>query len=272
MGLYDIMDEIAAKQVTKSETGDNRILGVAVGIVAKNYDQKMPGRVCVQVPVRDDEANELQWARVAMPSGGKKWGHYFLPEVGDQVLLAFEQGNIEKPYVIGCVSKDSNPFLTKAAHEKNQYKKIITKNGSTIQFDDCEEEDGSKDKISIYTAGQAHRLLFDNEKQQVILGDKDGKNQISIKTADDSGRIDIKTEKKLTIAVGDNIEVVMNADSGTVSIKCAKLKVEASDGSEIETNGKLGLKGGNISMEASSMLKASSSGTTSIGGAPIKIG
>lgn len=65
MGLYDIMDEIAAKQVTKSETGDNRILGVVVGIVAKNYDQKMPGRICVQVPVRDDEANELQWARLA---------------------------------------------------------------------------------------------------------------------------------------------------------------------------------------------------------------
>ena len=71
MGLYDIMDEIAAKQVTKSETGDNRILGVVVGIVAKNYDQSMPGRICVQVPVRDDEANELQWARLAMPSSGK---------------------------------------------------------------------------------------------------------------------------------------------------------------------------------------------------------
>ena len=92
------------------------------------------------------------------------------------------------------------------------------------------------------------------------------------KTEEESGRIDIKTEKKLTISVGDNIQVTMNADSGTVSIKCGKFKVEATDGSELETNGKLGLKGGNVSMEASSMLKASSSGTTTIGGAPIKIG
>ena len=272
MGLYDIMDEIAAKQVTKSETGDNRILGVVVGRVANNYDQSMPGRICVQVPVRDDEANELQWARLAMPSSGKKWGHYFLPEVGDQVLLAFEHGNIEKPYVIGCVPKDSNPFLTKAVQEKNQYKKIVTKNGNTIQFEDCEEEDGAKDKISIYTPGQAHRVILDNEKKQILVGDKDGKNQISIKTEDDSGRIDVKTEKKLTLSVGDNIQVIMNADSGTVSIKCGKFKVEATDGSQIETNGKLGLSGGTVSMEASSMLKASSSGTTSIGGAPIKIG
>ena len=94
MGFYDIMDEIAARQAVKSDTGDNKILGVMPGIVAKNYDAQMPGRVCVQIPVRDEDANELKWARLAMPSSGKKWGHYFLPEVGDQVLLAFEQGNI----------------------------------------------------------------------------------------------------------------------------------------------------------------------------------
>lgn len=272
MGLYDIMDEIAAKQITKSETGDNRILGVVVGIVAKNYDQDMPGRVCVQVPVRDDDANELQWARVAMPSSGKNWGHYFKPEEGDQVLLAFEHGNIEKPYVIGCVPKENNPFLTKASHEKNQYKKIITRNGSTIQFDDCEEEDGSKDKISIYTAGQAHRLVIDNENKQITLGDKDGKNKMVIKTEDDQGNILLKTEKKLTISVGDNIKVTMNADSGTVNIKCSKFTVDASDSSEIKTSGKLGLSGGNISMQASSMLKAESSGMATISGSPIKIG
>ena len=152
MGLYDIMDEIAAKQVTKSETGDNRLLGVVVGVVAKNYDQQMPGRICVQIPVRDDKANELKWARLAMPSSGTEWGHYFLPEVGDQVLLAFEHGNIEKPYVIGCVPKDSNKFLTGSVHEKNQIKRIVTKNGSTIQFDDVENEEGKgkKDKISIF--------------------------------------------------------------------------------------------------------------------------
>ena len=74
MGLYDIMDEIAARQVTKSETGDNRILGVLTGIVAKNYDQQMPGRICVQIPVRDSEANEQKWARVAMPYSGTNRG------------------------------------------------------------------------------------------------------------------------------------------------------------------------------------------------------
>lgn len=272
MSLYDIMDEIAAKQITKTETGDNRIMGVVIGIVAKNYDNKMPGRVCVQVPVRDAQANELQWARVAMPSSGKKWGHYFLPEEGDQVLLAFEQGNIEKPYVIGCIPKDNNTFLTRSANDKNRYKKITTRNGNTIQFEDDEDAEGTKDKISIFTPKETHKLVLDNERKQIILGDKDGKNQLMIRTEDDSGNITIKTEKKLTINVGDNIRVIMNSDSGTVSIKCGKFTVDASDGSQIQTNGKLGLSGGNVSLEASSMLKVESSGITTIGGSPIKLG
>lgn len=92
MGLYDEIDRITEKQIMKTETGDNRIFGVMLGIVAKNYDKNMPGRVCVTIPVRDQEANELKWARVSMPSSGSKWGHYFLPEVGDMVLLAFEKG------------------------------------------------------------------------------------------------------------------------------------------------------------------------------------
>lgn len=270
MGLYDIMDEIAAKQVVKSETGDNRMLGVVVGVVAKNYDQQMPGRVCVQIPVRDKDANELKWARIAMPSSGKDWGHYFVPEVGDQVLLVFEQGNIEKPYVIGCIPKDTDQFLKKAVHEKNQYKKIITKNGSTIQFDDVAEGEGANDKISIYTPKNAHQFILDNEKKKILIGDKDSKNCVSIET--EKGSIEIKAEKKLTMKVGDNIEVVMNSDSGTVSVKCGKFKVEASDGTTIETSGKLGLTGGNVSMEASSVFKISSSGMASIGGSPIKIG
>ena len=102
MGLYDIIDEITERQVMKTETGDNRIWGVMVGIVAKNFDPNssasggtktgadaMDGRVCVTIPTRDKDANELKWARVAMPSGGSKWGHYFLPEVGDQVQLLY---------------------------------------------------------------------------------------------------------------------------------------------------------------------------------------
>ena len=113
---------------------------------------------------------------------------------------------------------------------------------------------------------------MDNERKQITVGDEKGKNQIVIRTEEEQGNISIKTDKKLTITVGDSIKVTMNADSGTINVKCNKLMVNASDSGKISTNGKLGLSGGNVAIEASSMLKAGSSGMTPIGGSPIKIG
>lgn len=270
MGLFDIMDEIAEKQVMKTETGDSRIFGVVTGIVAKNYDADMPGRVCVTIPVRDAEANELQWARIAMPASGKKWGFYFLPEVGDQVLLAFEQGNIEKPYVIGCIPKDSNSFLTRTADEKNQYKKIVTKNGNTILFEDNEEGEGEKDKIEIQTAKEAYQIALDNEKQRISVKDKDGKNAFYLNT--ENGSIQIKAEKKVTIEVGSNVKLTLNGESGGVQLECSKLTVKAENSINAESSGTMKLAGSNLKVEASSVLNIESSGAAMLGGTPLKLG
>ncbi len=270
MGLFDVVDEIAKNQIEKTETGDNRIFGVLLGVVTKNYDQNLPGRVCVSVTVRDAQANELLWARVAMPSGGSGWGHYFLPEVGDQVLIAFEQGNIDKPYIIGCINKNADNFLKKAADEKNQYKKIITRNGNTIYFEDNKEGDGAKDKIKIETAGTAHKIELDNENKQIIISDKEGKNKISIKT--EKGQMEIRAAQKISIFAGDNIELTMNGSNGTTLLKTQKFNVEATDSIKLSSNGRMELSGGNVSVNANSMFKVESSGPVAVSGTPIKLG
>lgn len=270
MGLFDVIDEIAERQIMKTETGDNRIFGVMVGTVAKNYDQDMPGRVCVTIPVRDTDANELQWARVAMPSHGKEWGHYFQPEIGDQVLLAFEQGNIEKPYVIGCVAKDSNKFLKGASDKNNQYKKIVTKNGNAIIFEDNPQGEGEKDKITIETAKNTHSILLDNEKNEIVIKDKDNKNFIEMRTQ--NGQMNIKADTRLSIQVGDNIKLTMNGNNGGVTLECSKLTVKTTGNTTVEATGGLKATGSNLTLQANSLLKASSSGVAIIGGSPIKIG
>ena len=270
MALFDIIDDITEKQVMKTETGDNRIFGVVLGIVANNYDKDMPGRVCVSVPTRDKDANELKWARVAMPYSGSKWGYYFLPEVGDQVLLVFEQGNIEKPYIIGCIPKNNDKFLKDSVHEKNQFKNIVTKNGNTIALEDNPEGDGQKDKITIKTSQTTHRLELDNDKKVMVLSDKDGKNQIRVKT--EEGQMVVMAEKKMVVKVGDNIQLIMNSENGTVSLKAPKLKIEASDNVKVNSSGAVSVTGGNMSMEANSMMKVSSSSAVIIQGTPIKLG
>lgn len=272
MSLYDIMDEITAKQINKTELGENRILGLLTGLVIENYEKKMPGRVRVQIPVRDENANVLKWARVAMPFGGEKWGHYFLPETGDQVLLAFEEGNIEKPYVIGCIPKDNSRLLSTAVDEHNQYKKIQTRHGSVITFvDGKDSEEGDKDKILVETAKKLHRLELDNEKNQIIISDKDRKNTIIIQT--ENGKMEVKAEKKLVIQVGDNIEISMNGENGAIDVKCSTLKGQAGKALKLETDGSGSLKASaGLQLEGGSQAKLSSSGQTALEGSLIKIG
>ncbi|MCR5251311.1 MAG: phage baseplate assembly protein V [Lachnospiraceae bacterium] len=273
MALFEIVDEIAKKQVEKTETGDNRIDGILLGQVTKNYDENMKGRVCVSIHTRDADSNELLWARVMQPSSGKSWGHYFLPEVGDQVLVAFEQGNIERPYVIGCIPLVNDKFLTKSVHEKNRIKRIVTRHGSTIIFeDDDEDTDGGKDTISIITAAEEHKILMNNEKDLIQISDKDGKNIIKINTADGKGNIEVQTDKKLTVKVGDNITLTMNGSNGTVELNASKINMKATESIKLEANGSVEITGANTTLKGNSMTKVESSGPVTVSGTPIKLG
>lgn len=270
MSLYEIIDDMARKTVTKTETGDNRIFGVAVGVVAKNYHKDMPGRLCVSISVRDKDANELKWARLAMPFSGKGWGCYFMPEVGDQVLLIFEGGNIEKPFIIGSVPKDDNPFLTQSADEKNQNKRIVTRNGSTILFEDNRDGDGDKDKITIQTAKKKHTIQMDNENKKILLKDEKGDNQIEMMT--EAGQMNITAQSKLTIKVGDSIKITLNGETGAIKIKANELSAETSQQLKLQTDGTASLKGAQLTLAGSSMVKAESSGIIKISGSPVNLG
>jgi len=273
MSLYDVIDDISHRQIGKTETGDERIFGVVIGVVVRNYDQAMGGRVCVSIPTRDEGANELHWARLVQPSSGKEWGYYFLPEVGDQVLLAFENGNIEKPYVLGGVPLDNNKFLTDSVDQDNRIKRIVTKHGSTITFEDSAADDqGGQDKIRIETAGSEHVVEMDNAGDKITIQDKEGNNSIEISTAEGQGSITIQAESKLTIRVGDTITLTMTGESGAVKLSANSLNIEASQSASVQTDGMLKLEGSTVSEKASSVFKLESSGAVTMSGSPIKIG
>lgn len=286
MGLYDIIDEITERQVTKTETGDNRIWGVTVGIVAKNFDplstsaggsnsgaDAMDGRVCVTIPTRDAEANELKWARVAMPSSGSKWGHYFLPEVGDQVLLAFEGGSIEKPYVIGCIPKTSDKFLKDSVDKDNQYKRIVTRHGTSILFEDnSSDEEGKKDKLTIQTAGKTLQILLDNENEKIRIGDKAKEDFIEMYTHEGSGALKVQIKSKIEFKVGDKITMTLNGESGAVSIKADSISLEGSSGVKARSDSSVKLSAPQVAASASSALKLESSGTATVSGSTVSVG
>lgn len=272
MAIFDILEQVSEKTLNKTEGGENRIYGVVVGEVVSNYDEGFPGRVCVRIYTRGEDSIGLKWARVAMQSSGSEWGHYFLPEVGDQVLVVFEEGIIDRPYVIGCISKSSDRFLSKSKHEKNQHKRIVTKHGSTIEFEDVADDpdDGTKDKIRIYTPDEAHSVTLDNDKKLIEIMDKEKNAQIQMKT--ENGDILVKAAHKMTVKVGDNITLVMNGENGKITLNCQDFSMDATGKTVVSATGKMSLSGAQVSVDSQGMAKINASGIVQISGTPIKIG
>ncbi len=277
MAIFDIFDEVTEKNLVKSETGDPRIFGVVVGEVTDNYDIQMPGRVCVSIHVRDEDANVLKWARVAQPASGDEWGHYFLPEVGDQVLVVFDQGIIDRPYIIGCIPKDKDKFLKEMKHMGNIYKGIRTKHGSSIIFADGSkvsgegaEEDGSNDKISIYTAGESHKVLLDNEMHKIVIKDNDGNASIEMNTLD--GKITVNAMQKLDITVGESISVSLNGMTGKISVSANDIAIESVGRILLKGNAAAELSGATLNLQAQGKVDLKAAGPATITGKPIKLG
>jgi phage baseplate assembly protein gpV len=114
-------------------TEDERIYGVVIGRVEDNLDLTGLGRVQLSLTAIPDLK---PWARIAAPFAGSGYGHYSLPQEGDEVLVAFERGDPRHPYVIGSLwSMSSRPPA--ALPTDATYKRIVkTPKGHVIELDD----------------------------------------------------------------------------------------------------------------------------------------
>lgn len=166
----------------EKEDQAKNIYGVAVGIVTNNKDPEKLGRVKVSLPWRG-ENDESHWARVASPMAGSERGMVFYPEVDDEVLVAFEQGDVNHPYIIGSLwnSKDRPPETN--SNGKNNLRKIKSRSGHELTFDDTSQQE----KVEIKTKS-GHRILLDDSsgKEKIEITDKTGNNRIMIDSVQNS--------------------------------------------------------------------------------------
>jgi hypothetical protein len=87
---------------------ERKIEGVVTGQVINPLDPTGQGRVQVRMHFIDS-LDLSAWARVATPMAGKLSGMYFIPNLGDEVLVAFEHGDINSPYIIGSLWSLASP-------------------------------------------------------------------------------------------------------------------------------------------------------------------
>lgn len=148
-----------------------RHLGVCVARVLDNNDPEDAARVKVQYPWEED--NISGWAPVAMPHAGRSRGLYFMPEIGDEVLVAFEQGDPNRPVVIGSLwnGVDAPPNVGLHGDEQaaNDIKRIVTKSGNRIVLDDME----GKETIVVATPRHIRVSMFEGEQKLVIHSEGD---------------------------------------------------------------------------------------------------
>ncbi len=196
-----------------------RLFGLVVGVVTNNQDPDNLGRVKVRFPWLSG-SEESHWARLAVPMGGKDRGTYFLPEVDDEMLVAFEHGDPRFPYVLGALwnGKDAPPATN--GDGKNNLRLIKSRSGHIIKLND---EDG---------------------KETVEIIDKSGKNSIVIDTA------------KNTLTITTDKDIALAAAQGTIKLEAQKIqlkssadtKIEAGAGMDVKASATLNVKGATVNI------------------------
>jgi len=171
----------------------NQINGVVVGIVTNNKDPDDMGRIKVTFPTLSDD-DESFWARMSTLMAGKDRGSFFLPEVEDEVLVAFGHGNIDDPYIIGALWNGVDTPPQTNSDGKNNIRKIKSRSGHEIIFNDEKQ----KEKLEIHT-NKGHTITLDDSSgaEKISITDKTEKNLIEIDSVQNS--IKIESTMKLNI-------------------------------------------------------------------------
>ena len=177
--------------------GSGRFPGVAVAIVTNNKDPDDLGRVKVKLPWIDEQV-ESDWTRVVTPMAGPGRGLYVLPEVDDEVLVAFEHGRPDTLYVLGALwnGRDNPPESNKDG--KNDRRTIKSRSGHVIRLTDTDGD----------------------EKIEIV--DKTGKNSIVISAKDN------------TITITANADISVRSGNGALKLGGRDVEITAQGGVKIE--------------------------------------
>lgn len=219
MNMFDMSQESEDQ-----ETG-GKIKGVAVGVVTNNKDPQGMGRVKVRFPWREHH-DESYWARIATLMAGKDRGSFFLPEVGDEVLVAFEREDIRHPYVVGGLWNGQDKPPETNSDGKNNIRKIKSRSGHEIIFND--DHEAKKEKVEIHTKA-GHKVVLDDAagSEKIEVRDKSGSNFIVIDSVQNSITIESTAQLKIKsqkIDIEAGATMTLKA-SGALTIQGAIVKI-----------------------------------------------
>ena len=130
-----------------------------MGRVVENADPLGLGRVRVQMVWQEAGSEKTPWIRLLQPHSGSGKGFYFVPEIGEEVLVGFQGGNAEKPYVIGTQynGKEKSGY----ADKENNIKAVHTRSGHKLVF--------TEDESILITDKSGNEILLDTKGSNITI-------------------------------------------------------------------------------------------------------
>jgi uncharacterized protein involved in type VI secretion and phage assembly len=197
--------------------GGAPIYGVVVGIVTNNDDPDKLGRVKLMFPWLPD-SYESDWARITQLGAGPNSGAVFIPEVNDEVLVAFEHGDVRRPYVVGSLynGKDK-PALGDGLFSKGKVKR------------------------SGFVSRKGHKLVFfeDSGKSGIALITSDGKIKVSLNET--GSEIHIECQGKVTIESQGDMK--LSSKAGMNLEASGSLEIKGDGGVKVNSSAVVEIKG-----------------------------
>jgi phage protein D len=232
--------------------------GVVIAQVSDVNDPQQQGRVQLTYPwLSDDLVSD--WARTVQPGAGKHRGAMILPEVGDEVLVAFEQGDVRRPYVLGGLyngvdtPSPAGIALVDSGSGAVNRRSIVSRRGHRV---DLLDEDGRTEGVSVATGDDALRLVLD------AIGTK------------------VTVHSDGTVLVEGTQGVVVDADGSTLDLRGGDIKLSARSGVTIDggggavkvtAGGELKLSGTTASLSGSAQTEVKGGSLCSVSAALVRI-
>lgn len=224
------------------------ITGLLTGIVLQiSDDPDQLNRVKVKIPLMQNE-QEGVWARFGVPYASEGYGSLFYPEVNDEVILGFFNGDPSSPVILGSLYS-SKRQVPQELEKKNNTKQLLTREKLSVTFDE------EKKSITVTTPGN-RKVVLDDDGKKITLEDPNG-NKVEMS---DSG-INLETKKDITVKATGKFKV--DAKGGIELKSTSDLKAE---GLNVEIKAKVGLKA-----QGTATAEFSASGQTTVKGAMVMI-
>lgn len=164
----------------------NKFNGVSLALVIDNHDPDNLGRVKLRFPSMG--VTSEPWARIATLMAGENRGTWFIPDVGDEVLVAFEAGDARRPYIIGSMWNGTHS--PPETMDKDNNKKLLrSRNGVRVVLDD---QSGQESFIVETPGGQ--RITLKDGPGSIEIMDSNG-NSVRLETTG----ITVTASSKVTI-------------------------------------------------------------------------